>query len=57
MGSEIEVPTSRQIRIVAVTASSGTLTKHGNATLAGDLGDDLACGTWNSIKRQAGLKE
>ena len=31
--------------------------KLGTVTVAGKLGDDLARGTWNSIKRQAGLKE
>lgn len=31
--------------------------KTGTVTVAGSLGDDLARGTWNSIKRQAGLKE
>lgn len=31
--------------------------KPGTVTVAGKLGDDLARGTWNSIKRQARLKE
>lgn len=31
--------------------------KPGTVTVAGKLGDDIARGTWSSIKRQAGLKE
>ena len=32
-------------------------TKPGRVTVAGNLGDDLAPGTLNSILKQAGLKE
>ncbi|MDN5347460.1 MAG: hypothetical protein PWP65_1024 [Clostridia bacterium] len=32
-------------------------TKPGRVTIAGNLGDDLAPGTLNSILKQAGLKE
>jgi predicted RNA binding protein YcfA (HicA-like mRNA interferase family) len=32
-------------------------TKPGRVTIAGKPGDDLAPGTWNSILKQAGLKE
>ncbi len=32
-------------------------TKSGRVTIAGKPGDDLAPGTWNSIQKQAGLKE
>ena len=31
--------------------------KRGTVTVPGKLGDDLPRGTWNSILRQAGLKE
>jgi predicted RNA binding protein YcfA (HicA-like mRNA interferase family) len=31
--------------------------KPGRVTVAGKPGDDLAPGTWNSILKQAGLKE
>jgi predicted RNA binding protein YcfA (HicA-like mRNA interferase family) len=31
--------------------------KPGRVTVAGKLSDDLAPGTWNSILKQAGLKE
>ncbi len=30
--------------------------KPGRVTIAGNLSDDLAPGTWNSILKQAGLK-
>jgi predicted RNA binding protein YcfA (HicA-like mRNA interferase family) len=33
------------------------LTKPGRVTIAGKPSDDLAPGTWNSILKQAGLKE
>ena len=33
------------------------LTKPGRVTIAGKPSDDLAPGTWNSIFKQAGLKE
>lgn len=32
-------------------------TKPGTVTVAGKLGDELARGTWGSIKRQAGLTD
>ena len=32
-------------------------TKPGRVTIAGNLGDELATGTLNSILKQAGLKE
>lgn len=32
-------------------------TKPGRVTIAGKPSDDLAPGTWNSILKQAGLKE
>ena len=31
--------------------------KPGRVTVAGKMSDDLAPGTWNSILKQAGLKE
>ena len=33
------------------------LVKHGRVTIAGKPADDLSPGTWNSILKQAGLRE
>lgn len=39
------------------TANSGTHPKPGTVTVAGHPSDDVKPGTWNSILKQAGLKE
>ncbi|MDE0040135.1 MAG: type II toxin-antitoxin system HicA family toxin [Gammaproteobacteria bacterium] len=47
----------RQIRMRGSHRQFRHPEKPGTVTVAGKLGEDLARGTWNSIKRQAGLKE